>query len=136
MFSAAKRKRQRAVGLLGVALPDSSEDEDYAPPARAGATAPGRRQRQSRQPAEEDVPLAQRRRQLQQRQSGTGGAQAAGRAVPGAEAAAPAGPAGPAVEVHLPEAVLCHILRLACAPANGGAIPTAAAGAPRGGCGG
>ncbi|EFN51581.1 hypothetical protein CHLNCDRAFT_55036 [Chlorella variabilis] len=131
--SAPTKRQRRTVGLLGIALEASSEDEDYRPagrrPAAAAAAAAGAGTQ--RAAADEDVPLAQRRRQLhaqQRRLSGAGspgspaGAAAAGAAGAAAAAAAPTVPA-----VHLPEEVLCAILRLACAPEAGGAIPTAAA---------
>ncbi|KAL4419549.1 hypothetical protein ABPG77_006880 [Micractinium sp. CCAP 211/92] len=116
-----KRGRHRQVGILGVAFAGSSDDEDYRP--RGGG-------RQRRRPAGddgsgEDVPLAQRRRQLQRQQLGVQGQGAA--AVGGSPAARTAVAAGPAID--LPEEVLCKILRLACAPEAGGAIPTAAAAA-------
>ena len=125
-----RQRRPRTLGLLGVELLGSSDDEDYRPPGGAHAPPPPqRRRRRQQEAAEEDVPLAQRRRQLAASRSPPGGAAkaaAAGAAAGGAAAAAGA-PAGPAI--HLPEEVLCLILRHACAPAAGGAIPTAAAGA-------
>ena len=139
-----KQRRARSLGLLGIELPGSSDDEDYCPPGGGGSSkgqpAPKRQRRRQRQEvADEDVPLAQRRRNLMAASrspqsaaarpaagsSGAGGLTAAAAAAAGGDStAAPAGPA-----VHLPEEVLCLILRAACAPAAGGAIPTAAAGA-------
>lgn len=139
-----KQRRARSLGLLGMELPGSSDDEDYCPPGVSGGSkgqpAPKRQRRRQRQEvADEDVPLAQRRRNLMATSrspqsaaarpaagsSGAGGLTAAAAAAAGGDStAAPAGPA-----VHLPEEVLCLILRAACAPAAGGAIPTAAAGA-------
>ena len=148
------KRKKRAVGLLGVALPSSEDDDDYVPPGGSSAGGSGsgaasrRQQRQQGGAEEEDLPLAQRRKQLlkARRSSGAGSAGAspviagaAGAATAGGAAAAAAAaasspvvavapePAGPAI--HLPEEVLVHILRLACSPASGGAVPTASAGA-------
>lgn len=136
-----RQRRPRTLGLLGIELPGSSDDEDYRPPggsASAHATPPKRRRRRQQEAGEEDVPLAQRRRQLAASRSPPGAAPRAGAAgaAAGGAAAAAGAPAGPAI--HLPEEVLCLILRHACAPAAGGAIPTAAAGARGGvmGCAG
>lgn len=108
------KRSRRPVGLLGVAQAGSSDDdEDYSPSGGGGGGA----RRQRRRASEEDVPLAQLLRQRQARASA-------------AAQTAPAAAAGPAI--HLPIEVLSHILRLACAPAAGGAIPTAAAGGPLG----
>ncbi|KAL4431484.1 hypothetical protein ABPG75_006740 [Micractinium tetrahymenae] len=118
-----KRGRHREVGILGVALAASSEDEDYRPSGGAGSRR--RRRIADEEHGDEDVPLAQRRCQLQhqQQRQQRQGAAAAG----GASAAVADAPAG--LPIDLPEEVLCQILRLACAPAAGGAIPTAAAAA-------
>ncbi|PSC74657.1 F-box LRR-repeat 6-like [Micractinium conductrix] len=113
-------QRSRKVGLLGLELANSSDDDDYRPPGASSGAA--RRVAAAAAAAErtaEDVPLAQRRRQLVH---GSGKQQAAASGA-GASAAV-TGPSTPCPD--LPEEVLCHILRLACRPEAGGAIPTAA----------
>ncbi|KAI3424296.1 hypothetical protein D9Q98_009851 [Chlorella vulgaris] len=125
--TARRPSKRRAVGLLGIRQANSSDDEDYAPAgyrSPAGASRPASAAAYPPSPvADEDVPLAQRRRQLHAQQQ----QQQQQQPKPAAAAGSGSGGTPPARTPGLPDEVLCLILRKACDPANGGAIPTAAA---------
>jgi hypothetical protein len=124
--TARRPAKRRAVGLLGIRQANSSDDEDYAPAgyrSPAGASRPASAAAYPPSPvADEDVPLAQRRRQLHAQQQPQ-----QQQPKPAAAAGSGSGGTPPARTPGLPDEVLCLILRKACDPANGGAIPTAAA---------